>query len=388
MEPDSSTKISTKATWLSPDQNTKNQIDHVVIDGRHASSVMDVRVIRGANIGSDHYLVAAKVRTRLSRAKNARNLTQRKLDIAKLQTPEIATAYSNQLSQLLRQHASTSDVPDIQWQHIAHSMATAATTVLGYEKRRSDESWYDEECRIASEEQDAAYRATLQPIVTRAVRERHKETVKRARQLFKRKKRQMKERENEDIERYRDRGEARIFYQKVISKGYANGLPSCKDKDGTLVTDTQSVLHIWREHFQQLLVPEGSAREGITPIVDDGLECPPPSQTEVRSAISRLKNNKAAGADGLPAELFKFGGEELITSMHQLLRTVWLNECMPDDWNLSVLCPVLKKGDPSVCSNYRGISLLPISYKVLSSVLCERLKPVLSNLIGPYQCGC
>ena len=115
------------------------------------------------------------------------------------------------------------------------------------------------------------------------------------------------------------------------------------------------MLHIWREHFQQLLVPEGSTREGITPIVDDGLDCLPPSQTEVRRAKSRLKNNKAAGADGLPAELFKFGGEELITSMHQLLRTVWLNECMPDDWNLSVLCPVLKKCDPSVCSNNRGI---------------------------------
>ena len=33
------------------------------------------------------------------------------------------------------------------------------------------------------------------------------------------------------------------------------------------------------------------------------------------------------------------------------------------------------------------ISLLPIAYKVMSSVLCERLKPILENLIGPYQCG-
>ena len=60
---------------------------------------------------------------------------------------------------------------------------------------------------------------------------------------------------------------------------------------------------------------------------------------------------------------------------------------MPDDWNLSVLCPVFKKGDPSVCSNYRGISLLSIAYKVLSSVICERLKPIVAHLSGPYQCG-
>ena len=52
-----------KTIWLSPDLNTKNQIDHVVIDGRHASSILDVRTLRAANIDSDHFLVVAKVRS-------------------------------------------------------------------------------------------------------------------------------------------------------------------------------------------------------------------------------------------------------------------------------------------------------------------------------------
>ena len=60
---------------------------------------------------------------------------------------------------------------------------------------------------------------------------------------------------------------------------------------------------------------------------------------------------------------------------------------MPDEWNLSIVCPVHKKGDPFDCANYRGISLLNIGYKILSAVVCERLKPFVNNLIGPYQCG-
>ena len=36
---------------------------------------------------------------------------------------------------------------------------------------------------------------------------------------------------------------------------------------------------------------------------------------------------------------------------------------------------------------FRGISLLLIAYKVLTSVLCERLKSHAKALIGPYQCG-
>ncbi|XP_049306103.1 LINE-1 retrotransposable element ORF2 protein isoform X2 [Bactrocera dorsalis] len=73
--------------------------------------------------------------------------------------------------------------------------------------------------------------------------------------------------------------------------------------------------------------------------------------------------------------------------MHQLLSKIWSDESMSNDWNLSVLCPNHKKGDPTICANYRGISLLNIAYKVLSSVLCERLKPTVNKLIGPYQCG-
>ena len=58
---------------------------------------------------------------------------------------------------------------------------------------------------------------------------------------------------------------------------------------------------------------------------------------------------------------------------------------MPNDWNLSVLCPVLKKVDPTICANYRGIKLLPIAYKVLTGVLCERLKPLVKTPNRPYQ---
>ena len=40
-----------------------------------------------------------------------------------------------------------------------------------------------------------------------------------------------------------------------------------------------------------------------------------------------------------------------------------------------------------LCSNYRGISLINIGYKILSTILCERLKPYCNRQIGNYQCG-
>jgi len=49
-----------KYTWTSPDGKTHNQIDHVLIDRRWHSSMLDVRSFRGADCDTDQYLVIAK----------------------------------------------------------------------------------------------------------------------------------------------------------------------------------------------------------------------------------------------------------------------------------------------------------------------------------------
>jgi len=60
-----------KYDWTSPDGKTHSQIDHILIDRRWHSSVLDVRSFRGADCDTDHYLVAAKARERLAVSKQA-----------------------------------------------------------------------------------------------------------------------------------------------------------------------------------------------------------------------------------------------------------------------------------------------------------------------------
>ena len=58
-----------KYTWISPDGKTHNQINHILIDGRWYSSILDVRSFRGADCGTDRHLTVAKVRERLAVSK-------------------------------------------------------------------------------------------------------------------------------------------------------------------------------------------------------------------------------------------------------------------------------------------------------------------------------
>jgi hypothetical protein len=65
---------------------------------------------------------------------------------------------------------------------------------------------------------------------------------------------------------------------------------------------------------------------------------------------------------------------------------IWKQEELPHQWKESMVVPIHKKGDKTDCSNYRGISLLSISYKILSNILLSRIIPYADEIIGDYQC--
>ncbi|XP_038121013.1 uncharacterized protein LOC119770363 [Culex quinquefasciatus] len=85
-----------KATWTTPDQRTKTQIDHVLIDGRFFSNITHVRTFRGANIDSDHYLVGFDMRSKLSTVYNQRRRAP-PFNTTCLQNGDVAHSYAQQL---------------------------------------------------------------------------------------------------------------------------------------------------------------------------------------------------------------------------------------------------------------------------------------------------
>jgi hypothetical protein len=58
---------------------------------------------------------------------------------------------------------------------------------------------------------------------------------------------------------------------------------------------------------------------------------------------------------------------------------------MLEEFSVQVICPIHTKNDTMDCNNYRGFSLLNMTYKILPKIISKRLKPNTEEILGEYQ---
>jgi hypothetical protein len=88
-----------KYTWTSPDGKTHNQIDHILVDMRRHSNVLDVQSYRAADCDTDHYLVVAKVRESLEVNKQrSHRFNMKRFNLKKLNEVESKEQYRVEVS--------------------------------------------------------------------------------------------------------------------------------------------------------------------------------------------------------------------------------------------------------------------------------------------------
>ncbi|KAK6728277.1 hypothetical protein RB195_005738 [Necator americanus] len=136
-----------------------------------------------------------------------------------------------------------------------------------------------------------------------------------------------------------------------------------------------ATLPIWKEHFKTLLnrlTPSAPELEHVhrpTYAVNEE----PPTESEVLVCIQKMKNGKSGGDDGISAEMLKYLPLSGIREMTKIIRSIWINERIPDSWRHAIIIPLHKKLSVADPKNYRGISLLRVMYKALEQSILDRL---------------
>ena len=134
----------------------------------------------------------------------------------------------------------------------------------------------------------------------------------------------------------------------------------------------------WVQHFETVfnegfVIEEGCRDFEIDETLHDGILNADIDAREIVTAINKLKCGKAAGNDGILAEMLKHSNSIILPFLAKFFNTIFSKGYFPLTWSEGVIVPLHKKGDTNVPDNYRGISLLSILSKVFTHILNARL---------------
>ena len=117
-------------TWQSP-RSERYQLDYIMIRSRYRNTVRTCHTYPGADVNSDHNLVAANLKqVRYEKIKVARK--RLKWNLSTLANEEIKKKYVNQV-----ENAVNDDMlPNEHWNHIRNVILKSTKANIGIEKRR------------------------------------------------------------------------------------------------------------------------------------------------------------------------------------------------------------------------------------------------------------
>jgi hypothetical protein len=68
-----------------------------------------------------------------------------------------------------------------------------------------------------------------------------------------------------------------------------------------------------------------------------------PMFEEIKISLKALRNNKAPGADNMPAELLKCGRDEVVRLIHKLIMDIWEKDYAPKNGGKVLYAPFIRK---------------------------------------------
>ena len=196
--------------------------------------------------------------------------------------------------------------------------------------------------------------------------------------------------EAERAEEAGKRGDARTLYEitRKLSGRFQNTCKPVRNKAGVLLRSADEEMHQWREHFQTVLNHEELLNPPeVEPNDELNIRTGHITLIEIKNAIKKLKNGKAAGCDNIPPKAIKAGGETSEEVLLDLCNRIWGEEKVPEEWKKGLLIKLPKKGDLSYCKNWCGIVLLKMASKVFCRVILERIKITLDEKLREEQAG-
>ena len=160
-----------KYTWENKGRGLRSIIDYFIVKKALKPGVADVKVIRGAELDSDHYLVLMKVCLTPKKPRKETGVTREKLRVNKLADSITRRRFQVELSSRfrLRKCVGGNGVERV-WQEFRDSITEATEKVVGRSKKRRIKrpGWWSDEVKQAVRKKKDMYKKALGERLDRA----------------------------------------------------------------------------------------------------------------------------------------------------------------------------------------------------------------------------
>ena len=161
--------------------------------------------------------------------------------------------------------------------------------------------------------------------------------------------------------------------------------------DGSIATNAKENLSVFVPHFSNVLDNERITDKTVLDLIPQRPKLrhldKPITIKEVNKAINKLKKGKAPGLDGVPPEALKAMNPAMRREILRFISDFFEGEADYEGWHKSRCVPVPKKGDLANPNKWRGIMLMEICSKVLSSIMTARAFKLLKKHGTRFQFG-
>jgi len=111
------------------------------------------------------------------------------------------------------------------------------------------------------------------------------------------------------------------------------------------------------------------------------------SECDILYLLQHLDVRKSVGPDGLSSRFLKEVAEQILIPLTKIFNESLKSGNVPQAWKCSNVTPVHKSGSSDDPGNFRPISVVPVTAKILEKIVSTQLQSFLerNELLSPYQ---
>ncbi|XP_052181660.1 uncharacterized protein LOC127794528 [Diospyros lotus] len=189
---------------------------------------------------------------------------------------------------------------------------------------------------------------------------------------------------------------SRFFFQSMLARRNNHRIMNLLRDDGTLTDSKDEVANVLVSYFHNLYGQRSRSSplnpSDVAPFIDKHLEqnqgarlIAKVSDEEVKAALFSMGDDKAPGPDGFTAKFFKKSWEIVGANVVKAIQSFFASGRLLSQVNATIISLIPKVPHPETPSQFRPISCCNVLYKVITKILANRIKTVLSSLVDVSQ---